>query len=77
MLTEEVFYIDKNLYRFGFYISIYNFKVNKNDNNSVSLKLFNTSLLDFLVLLNIFEVFFTIINLINLLNWYLKFFKAC
>ena len=68
MLIKKVFYINENLYKFSFYISIYDFKVNKNDNSSADLKLFNIFLLSFSVLLNISEAFFIIINLINSLN---------
>ena len=75
MLIKEVIYINKNLYKFSFYINVHNFEINKDNNNFINLKLFNMFLLGSSVLLNIFKVFFIIINLINLLNWYLKSFK--
>ena len=68
MLTEKVLYINKDLYRFSFYINVYNFGIDKGGDNFVNLKLFNISLLGSPVLLNIFKAFFIIINLVNLLN---------
>ena len=68
MLIKEVLYINKDLYKFSFYINVHDFKTDKSDNNFTGLRLFNISLLSFPVLLNIFKAFFIIINLINLLN---------